>query len=470
MTNDALMARFPSFATVHGLAVPHIEQYFGVWGILENPFREAVAHANAIDVRAHVVDADPKANAQGAAITQGVELRVNADGVAVIDISGHMMKFESSFGGTGTVQVRRELRAAAGDDRVRSIALRIDSPGGTVAGTDDLALEVAAAAKQKPVHAFVEDMCASCAFWVASQATQVFATRTSLIGAIGTFMVIHDLSGQAEQAGVKVHVVRAGALKGAGTPGTEITDEQLVEFQRVVDGLNEHFVKAIAAGRSMSLKAAQKIADGRVHIGEAAIALRLIDGIKTFEETLAGLAGGNRKQTSRAQGAATKEIAMEKEKEAATAVGSPELLELKVAGPTAAGPRAATLAELKATLPDSDAVFREGCQEAGATLEVAKDRWIAAMHKKHAAQAEEIEALKAKAAKPGAPPVGVKGGEKTANGAEFENATAQWNDLVQKQRDRGKSKQAASLAVNRLNPGLREAMVAEANEGLRVAG
>jgi protease-4 len=130
--------------------------------------------------------------------------------VAVISLTGKLMKQQASMGGgTSTVQARRDIRAAASDPDIGAILLRIDSPGGTAAGTKELADEITAAKTKKPVWAYVEDMAASAAYWAASQASRIIANETALVGSIGTYGVVQDTSGMAAMEGVKVHVIRS---------------------------------------------------------------------------------------------------------------------------------------------------------------------------------------------------------------------------------------------------------------------
>jgi ClpP class serine protease len=167
----------------------------------------------------------------------------------VIEARGLLMKQQSWMGGTATLQLRRDIRAAAADPNVSAILLAIDSPGGTAAGTADLAADVRAAARQKPVWAQIEDLGASAAYWLASQADQVFANtaRRPMVGSIGTYQTVYDLSAAAEQEGVKVFHFATGPLKGAGMPGTPVTEEQQADFQGRVDAVQDSFDAAVRA-------------------------------------------------------------------------------------------------------------------------------------------------------------------------------------------------------------------------------
>jgi signal peptide peptidase SppA len=209
---------------------------------------------------------------------------------AVIRIGGTLMKSASSLGGTSTVQLRRDVRNAATDPNVSAILLAIDSPGGAVAGTADLAADVKAATRKKPVWAHVDDLGASAAYWIASQANAIYANSpTALIGSIGTVMTIYDQSQAAEQAGVKTLVFRTGPLKGAGTPGEPITEDQTGHFQKLVNEVQTHFDHAVRSGRGMSAAQLAAVRSGGVFPADEAKSLGLIDGVRSLDSTLAAL-------------------------------------------------------------------------------------------------------------------------------------------------------------------------------------
>ena len=212
------------------------------------------------------------------------------DGIAVIDIAGVMMKGESMyswwFGSPTIPQIERQVRDAAADAAVNTILLRIDSPGGTVAGTSDLADAVFEARKQKPVIAYISDLGASAAYYVASQADRIYCDTDAMVGSIGVYLVIPDFSKYYEEEGIKIHVIRAGENKGAGTPGAPVTDAHIAEFQREVDQLNEMFVEAVSRGRGWTVERASKLNDGRVHVGRYAVDLGLVDAVKSFDSTM----------------------------------------------------------------------------------------------------------------------------------------------------------------------------------------
>lgn len=329
----------PSDLILPAAEIPHLSQWLGTWCIQEREFHALVAQVRQLDLHVHL---EQHAGPPETKAASGKGFQVVSGGVAVVPLAGVLQKHVASLAdGTSTVRARQKIRAAAHDEDVSAILLHVDSPGGTVSGTQDLAADVAAAAKNKPLFAYIEDLGASAAYWVASQANKVYSNDSGLVGSIGTYGVVYDFSEQAEQIGVKVHVLRAGAFKGAGAPGTEITDEQLAEWQRIIDALNEKFLAGVAAGRNLPRERVNTLADGRVHVGQAAEALGLTDGVRSIDEVLDEL----RKQPA----PTTRRRAMSEDT-------------------TPQAPAAATLAELKQNFPDAQSDFLLGQLEKNATL------------------------------------------------------------------------------------------------------
>jgi signal peptide peptidase SppA len=212
------------------------------------------------------------------------------DGVAIVPIYGVIEKRASFFsdisGMTSTLAIQRDLKAALSDPNVKSILLDIESPGGSVDGVSDLADAIYAAKQTKPVLAYANGLMCSAAYWIGSQASEIIAGKSATVGSIGVYTVLYDSEGAARDAGYKVRVVRAGAMKGAGIRGTEITAEQLSDVQRYVNQIYDLFVTAVAIGRGLTDSQARALADGRVHIGDAARQLGLVDRIATFDEAV----------------------------------------------------------------------------------------------------------------------------------------------------------------------------------------
>ncbi len=232
------------------------------------------------------VEAEDKANPKGYEVVGNV---------ALISIDGPMTKKMTSasylFGGTSTEKVRKQIKGALADSSVSSILLHIESPGGQVSGTAELADDIREAGQKKNVVAYIEDIGASAAYWVASQAGTIVANKSASIGSIGVFTTIVDSSEAAARAGVKVNLVSTGKYKGAGQPGVKLTDAQLEQFQKQVDAIFTDFKDAVATGRGMSVDDVSALADGRMFKSDVALASGLIDKVCSFEECLTQVSG-----------------------------------------------------------------------------------------------------------------------------------------------------------------------------------
>jgi len=425
--------------------LPYFEQYFGVWAVQPDVFHAAYNHVRALNFSLHMQSSAP-AETQAA---QSSQPQRASGGIALVTLHGTLMKHAASMTrSTSTVSARRQIRAAVRDEDIAGILLHIDSPGGTVAGTKDLADEIASAKAKKPVYAYCEDLCASAAYWLASQADKVFANPTALVGSIGTFLVVYDASQMAAMEGIKVHVIKAGDFKGAGTPGTEVTPEQLAEFQRNVSELNEHFVAGVMEGRKLTDKQVRGLADGRVHLAAAAKDLKLIDGIGSLDDTMRQLVS----QTKKARIMSTT-TALETQAATAPAAGpapAPTLV------PASAAPAAASLRELKAGCPGATDSFLLAQLEAGATLAAAQTAWMAEQSKQIAelndklAKASDADAGSTGKRKPGVQPLSTE----SENKSHATDAIAAWNEAVAERVKAGQPKAKAISALVKAEPDL----------------
>lgn len=234
---------------------------------------------------------------------------------AVIPISGviakhsRMINGSSQPRGTSTETVRDDLSTALGDPRVERIALHIESPGGTISGVPDLADAIAAANAQKPVTAYIDELGASAAYWLASQASAIYANQSAAVGSIGVYTVLADSSEAAAKMGVKFHLVRSGPHKGTGTPGVAITAEQLEAVQSDVDRYASMFRGAVQRGRKMSAEQVAAVSTGRVFVAADAAANGLIEGVATWDDVLneriPGRRGGSASASASPSGAAS---------------------------------------------------------------------------------------------------------------------------------------------------------------------
>jgi len=219
----------------------------------------------------------------------------------VVPVLGPISKRDTMWsmflGGTSTTRLTQQLRALAADDSVATILLNVDSPGGTVSGLPELAAEVRRTAESKHVVAIANDMAASAAYWIASQADEVIATPEALVGSVGVFTMHQDVSGMMEQLGVRTTFIQAGKHKTEGNPFEPLSDDARAHVQSIVDATYAQFVADVAKGRSRDgapVTAATVKADygeGRVLTAKDARAAGMVDRVETYSQAVARLSG-----------------------------------------------------------------------------------------------------------------------------------------------------------------------------------
>jgi signal peptide peptidase SppA len=209
---------------------------------------------------------------------------------AVIPIVGPISKYPSIldaiFGGVSTLEIQEEIEGAINDDAVESIVLFIDSPGGTVAGTSDLADYIRTAKTLKPITAYVSDHCFSAAYWIAAQCTRIIANEGAFVGSIGVYSVLVDSSQAAAAAGLQFSLIAAGEYKGLLEDGIPLDQKAFAETQRQVNAAYQLFLQNISEGRNWNINEVMRLGDGRVHIASEALKLNLINGIGSIESAM----------------------------------------------------------------------------------------------------------------------------------------------------------------------------------------
>lgn len=227
------------------------------------------------------------------------------NGVAVIPIHGVIAKRMNMFaqisGGASTQLIERDIKVALDDPNVSSILLHIDSPGGTVDGTETLADLVREARTQKPVMAFADGTMASAAYWIGSAANEIVAASTTTqIGSIGVVTTHTDISKAEEQRGIKTTEISAGKYKRIASQHAPLSAEGAELLQSQVDQLYTIFVDTVAENRGVDSETVlQEMADGRVFLSKQAKRRNMIDHIASLETTISNMATGVWPMTSK---------------------------------------------------------------------------------------------------------------------------------------------------------------------------
>lgn len=217
------------------------------------------------------------------------------DGVALVPIEGVMAKkmnlFAQISGGTSTQIIRNQLIEAENDPSVHSAILLVDTPGGTVDGTQLLADCIREFGKVKPIVTLASGCMASAGYWTGSAASKVYISDlTTAVGSIGVVTSHMDVSRAEEARGVKTTEITAGKYKRIASQYGPLTAEGLKSMQDQVDYLYGIFVDAVATNRGVSTeKVLADMADGRIFVGQQAIDAGLVDGVSTLDALISQL-------------------------------------------------------------------------------------------------------------------------------------------------------------------------------------
>lgn len=231
---------------------------------------------------------------------------------AVIGISGPIMKYDNC-GDPGTQTYGQLLKKAEQNPNISSIILKIDSPGGTVDGTQELAQLVKSLTK--PVVAFVDGLMASAAYWIGSSANTIVANNeTSLIGSIGTMMSFADAQPMYEKMGVKFHEIYASKSVDKNKDFAEARKGNYELVKQKLDSINEVFLSAVKNNREgkLDLKT-ENVLTGKTYLAEDALKAGLIDSIGDFDSAILlarELSSGSKESTSKINNQNMKKITL----------------------------------------------------------------------------------------------------------------------------------------------------------------
>jgi protease-4 len=198
--------------------------------------------------------------------------------VAVVEIEGIIVD--------GTAAIR-ELREHADNPAIKAVVLRVNSPGGVVAPTQEIFAAIQRARKAgKPVIATLGAVAASGGYYVATAADRIYANPGTLTGSIGVVMQMANLEGLLKKVGVEYVVVKAGAYKDVGNFARTISPEERKMLQALLDDVYSQFVDAVAEGRGLERKEVLAFAEGRIYSGQQALALKMVDELGGFDDAV----------------------------------------------------------------------------------------------------------------------------------------------------------------------------------------
>jgi protease-4 len=204
----------------------------------------------------------------GIAVLGGDNGPMFGNAVGVVELRGVIQD------ASDTIEALERFRA---QDSIVAVVLRIESPGGAVAPSQEIYDEVWRIRDRKPVVASLGNVAASGGYYVASAANQIVADPGTITGSIGAIMSVPYYAPLADKIGFSEETVKSGRFKDTGHPLRKLSPDERALLQGMVDDVLGQFVDAVARGRNMDADRVRTLADGRVYSGTQALAAGLVD-------------------------------------------------------------------------------------------------------------------------------------------------------------------------------------------------
>ena len=201
------------------------------------------------------------------------------DRIALIRVEGVILDSQATIG---------ELKRFSENPSVKAIVIRIDSPGGGVVPSQEIydAVKRIRNKNNKAVIASMGSVAASGGYYIAAATDRIVANPGTLTGSIGVIMETANVEGLLQKIGVEGVIIKSGKYKDVGSPLRKMSADERGLLQAVMDDVHKQFIEAVAEGRSLELRVAQALADGRIFTGRQAKEAKLVDELGDLEDAI----------------------------------------------------------------------------------------------------------------------------------------------------------------------------------------
>lgn len=197
--------------------------------------------------------------------------------VALIRVTGVIIDSED---------VIDEIKEYAKDPSIKAIVLRVDSPGGAVAPSQEIHEEILKVKQNKKVVVSMGTVAASGGYYIAAPADKIVANAGTLTGSIGVIMELPNIEGLMKKIGVETQIVKSGRHKDMASVFRSLTPEEKQILQSVLDDVHNQFINAVSEGRGIKLEDIKNIADGRIFTGRMAKDIGLVDELGNLQDAI----------------------------------------------------------------------------------------------------------------------------------------------------------------------------------------
>lgn len=206
------------------------------------------------------------------------ELRASGkEKVGVVELTGVI---------TDSRKTTAHLKQFREDKTIKAIVLRINSPGGSVGPAQEIYREIIKTKQKKKMVASMGALAASGGYYVAAGADKIMANPGTITGSIGVIMGYTNFEQLLEKIGLVPVVVKSGQYKDIGSPARTMSLEEKQLLQQVTDGIHRQFISDVAEGRGLAIDKVEKVADGRIFTGEAAVNMGLVDRLGNMDDAV----------------------------------------------------------------------------------------------------------------------------------------------------------------------------------------
>lgn len=205
--------------------------------------------------------------------------------IVVINLSGSIQEGQvGGFMATGISPqlVRDRLDRVAADPSVEGVVFRVESPGGSIAASQEIAQMIKNF--EKPIVVSMADMAASGGYYISAYAQGIVAQPGTMTGSIGVISTLMDLEGLYEMLGIEVETIKSGEHKDMFSRA--LTEEEREIMQEISDQAYEQFITDVARGRGLSVEEVREVATGEIYLGSQALELGLVDKLGGIEEAI----------------------------------------------------------------------------------------------------------------------------------------------------------------------------------------
>jgi protease-4 len=199
--------------------------------------------------------------------------------VALLEVNGLISESE---------QVIEQIRHHIENETVRAFVIRINSPGGGVAASQEIYEEIKKVRQvhEKPVVASLSTVGASGGYYIAAAADKIVANPGSITGSIGVIMQIPNLSDLLQKLGIRSVIIKSGRYKDLASATRELTPAERKLLQQLLDDIHDQFIQAVVEGRGLSRNQVETVADGRIFSGRQALELGLVDQLGNLQDAI----------------------------------------------------------------------------------------------------------------------------------------------------------------------------------------